>query len=415
LRRNDKLNFLAAWHTHLTTHHFFAPCPRGLEQPLVEELAELGIANAQATGGGVSFTGDWNACFTANRQSRIASRILWQIAHGKAADEHAVYALARTVDWPAHFDVARTIRVATTSLGATVRSLEFVSLKIKDAVCDVFRDKTGVRPSVDTQRPDIRIQCLLTATECTLYLDCSGEALFKRGWRHAGEAPLRENLAAGILRLAGWRPGIPLFDPMCGSGTFLIEAAQWAAGIAPSTQHPMATRFLLQAPPEPEIKLPIPHAGEQTKPPLPRAGEDWGEGTHPTPHTSIIAGSDVDRALVREASFNAQRAGLPDDAIEWETIDARDCDPPCTLAPGQPGIIVINPPYEERIQFARAPSAEAFYEFFAANMKHKFKGWTLYILSADMKLQQKLRLAPERRIPLYNGALECRLYKFTLR
>jgi putative N6-adenine-specific DNA methylase len=389
----------------VTTHHFFAPCPRGLEQVLVEELAELGIANAQPTGGGVSFNGDWHACFTANRNSRIASRILWQIAHGKAADEHAVYALARKIDWPAHFEVARTIRVATTSLGATVRSIEFVSLKIKDAVCDVFRDKTGVRPSVDTQRPDIRIQCLLTATECTLYLDCSGEALFKRGWRHAGEAPLRENLAAGILRLAGWRPGIPLFDPMCGSGTFLIEAAQWAAGIAPSTQHPMATRFLLQAPPEPEQNSP-----------RPPAGEGWGEGkTSEDTAPTLIAGSDVDRTLVREASFNAQRAGLPDDAIEWEAIDARDCNPPCTLAPGQQGIIIINPPYEERIEFTRASSADAFYEFFAANMKRKFKGWTLYILSADMKLQQKLRLAPERRIPLYNGALECRLYKFTLR
>lgn len=369
---------------------FFAPCPRGLEEVLVHELAELGIAGAQPTGGGVAFSGDWQACFAANRKSRIASRILWQIAHGKATDEHAVYALARQVDWPAHFEVTRTIRVATTSLGSTVRSIEFVSLKIKDAVCDVFRDKTGVRPSVDTQRPDIRIQCLLTATECTLYLDCSGEALFKRGWRHAGEAPLRENLAAGILRLAGWQPGMPLFDPMCGSGTFLIEAAQWAAGIAPSTQHPMATRFLLQAPPEPDVAQ---------GPAVP----------------TIIAGSDVDRKLVREASFNAQRAGLADDAIEWETVDARDCDPPCELAPGQQGIVVINPPYEERIEFARAPSAEAFYEFFAANMKRKFKGWTLYILSADIKLQQKLRLAPERRIPLYNGALECRLYKFTLR
>jgi putative N6-adenine-specific DNA methylase len=374
----------------LTTHKFFAPCPRGLEEVLVQELAELGIANAQTTGGGVSFSGGWDACFTANRQSRIASRILWQIAHGKAADEHAVYALARKVDWPAHFEVARTIRVATTSLGSTVRSIEFVSLKIKDAVCDVFREKTSERPSVDTQRPDIRIQCLLTASECTLYLDCSGEALFKRGWRHAGEAPLRENLAAGILRLAGWTPGTPLFDPMCGSGTFLIEAAQWAAGIAPSTQHPMATRFFLQAPPEPEA---------QRKTPVP----------------TLIAGSDVDRKVVREASLNAQRAGLPDDAIEWETIDGRDVDPPCELAPGQQGIIVINPPYEERIEFARAPSADAFYEFFAANMKRKFKGWTLYILSADMKLQQKLRLAPERRVPLYNGALECRLYKFTLR
>jgi putative N6-adenine-specific DNA methylase len=374
----------------LSKLNFFAPCPRGLEEALVAELAELGIHGAQATGGGVAFTGDWHACFRANRACRIASRILWQIHAGPARDEHEVYALARKVDWPAHFDVARTIRVATTSLGATVRSIEFVTLKVKDAVCDVFRDACGVRPSVDTQRPDIRIQCLLTATHCMLYLDCSGEALFKRGWRHAGEAPLRENLAAGILRLAGWAPGTPLFDPMCGSGTFLIEAAQWTRGIPPSTGHPMATRFLLQAPPEPEF-------------------------VHGIEVPTIIAGSDVDRKLVREASFNAQRAGLPDDAIEWETIDARDCDPPCELAPGQQGIVVMNPPYEERIEFARSSSADAFYEFFAANMKRKFKGWTLYILSADMKLQQKVRLAPDRRIPLYNGALECRLYKFSMR
>ena len=370
---------------------FFAPCPRGLEEVLSTELSKIGCSQLKVQPGGVAFCADWSTAKLANLQSRVASRILWKIAGKPVRDEKEIYALALSVPWPEHFSVDRTIRVGTIGIHATVRSLEFITLRVKDAICDRFRSVCGIRPSVDTQRPDIRISVLLTDRECTLYLDMSGEALFKRGWRIAGEAPLRENLAAGILQLAGWQPGTALFDPMCGSGTFLIEAAQAARGVAPGALHGFAFEKFL--------------ARDPSRPFLPRG----------QPLPGIFAGSDIDPELVATARQNALNAGLAEEAIIFKVQDAREVDPPCILAPGEPGIILINPPYEERIGFSYAKDASVFFDAFAANLKRKFAGWTLYVLTTDKSLQQKMRLKPARRIPLFNGPLECRLYRFDLR
>ena len=370
---------------------FFAPCPRGLEEALAAELSNIGCPHVKAQAGGVAFSADWATAKQANLQSRIASRILWQVISKPARDEEEVYALALSVPWQEHFSVNCTIRVGTNGINATVRSLEFITLRVKDAVCDRFRAVCGARPSVDTQRPDIRISVLLTDRECTLYLDMSGESLFKRGWRTAGEAPLRENLAAGILQLAGWQPGVALFDPMCGSGTFLIEAAQAASGVAPGALHGFAFEKFL--------------ARDASRPILQRSPAVPG----------IFAGSDIDPELIATAQENALNAGLAKDSIIFKVQDAREVDPPCILAPGQPGMILINPPYEERIGFSYAKDASVFFDAFAANLKRKFAGWTLYVLTTDMSLQQKMRLKPARRIPLFNGPLECRLYRFDLR
>jgi putative N6-adenine-specific DNA methylase len=366
---------------------FFVPCPRGLEQVLAEELIALGASIVAVEAGGVACTGDWASCKRINMGSRIASRVLWQVAKGPAKNEDQVYALARAFPWDQHFSVNRTIRVATTGLKAAVRSLDFISLKVKDAICDRFREVCDARPSVDTQRPDIRIQVLLTDKDCTLYIDTSGEALFKRGWRTAGEAPLRENLASGILALAGWKPGITLMDPMCGSGTFLIEAAQAAAGVAPGAFHAYAWQHLLSQ----DARRPAPPKTE--------------------PVATVLVGSDIDDELVATARENLYNAGLADDAVHWSVGDARQIEPP----DGPPGMIVVNPPYEERIGFSYTRDATEFYDAFAANLKRRFAGWTVWILTTDMAVQQKMRLSPARRIPLFNGALECRLYRFDLR
>ena len=370
---------------------FFAPCPRGLEEVLSTELSAIGCQYLKIQPGGVGFAADWNTAKRANLQSRIASRFLWKVAHKPVRNEADVYALAMSVPWATHFSANCTIRVGTVGINATVRSLDFITLRVKDAICDVFRAACGARPSVDTQRPDIRISVLLTDRECTLYLDTSGEALFKRGWRLAGEAPLRENLAAGILALAGWQPGTPLFDPMCGSGTFLIEAAQAASGVPPGALHGFAFEKLLSRDP--------------ARPPLEK----------PAPVAGIFAGSDIDAELIKIAQENADNAGLAEGSITFGCQDARQVDPPCRLAPDQPGIIIMNPPYEERIGFSYAQDAGVFFDAFAANMKRKFAGWTLYVLTTDMALQQKMRLKPTRRTPLFNGPLECRLYRFDLR
>lgn len=203
------------------TLQFFAPCPRGLESVLADELTALHAVSIQSTHGGVYFQGSWQTCFLANLHSRIASRILWQVTKKPYRNEQDIYNIAFALPWHEWFNPELTLRVNLAAIKCPLRSLDFITLKIKDAVCDKFRKVSCKRPNIDTVAPDIRIHGFLDARQLSLYLDTSGEALFKRGNRKkAGIAPLRENLAAGILHLTGWRPGIPLLDPMCGSGTF---------------------------------------------------------------------------------------------------------------------------------------------------------------------------------------------------
>jgi putative N6-adenine-specific DNA methylase len=209
-----------------TSNRYFAPCPRGLEETLVVELSRLGALRVAAVPGGVGFGGDLAVGYRANLESRVASRILLSLGEGRYANEQDIYAFVKAIDWPALFSVDRTLRVDVSAIRSPLRSLEFATLRVKDAICDRFREKQGVRPSVDTVTPDVRVQLFLTVDSMTLYLDLSGDPLFKRGWREdSGEAPLRENLAAGMVALSGWQPGTPFLDPMCGSGTIAIEAA----------------------------------------------------------------------------------------------------------------------------------------------------------------------------------------------
>src|SRR5688572_8440503 len=218
---------------------FFATCPRGLEGAQADELAALGASDVRPVDGGVAFGGDLALCYSANLESRIASRLLWQVGSAPYRDEHEVFDAARALPWPRLFDVRRTIRVNVSAIRSPLKSLDFVTLRVKDAVCDAFREARGERPDVDTAAPDVRIHVFLTGSDATFYLDTSGDALFKRGWRAAeSEAPLRENLAAGILRLAGWAASAPLYDPMCGAGTFLVEAAMMALDVAPGLNRP---------------------------------------------------------------------------------------------------------------------------------------------------------------------------------
>ncbi|HKX37844.1 MAG TPA: THUMP domain-containing protein, partial [Burkholderiales bacterium] len=192
---------------------------------------------AEVVPGGVAFSGDWRACYAVNLWSRVASRVLWRVAQSTSGNEKELYQATRGVAWERLFDVERTLRVNVTAQKSPLKSLEFATLRIKDAVCDRFRDEMGRRPDVDRARPDVRVHAFLEGSRATLYLDTSGEPLFKRGWRSgAGEAPLRENLAAGIVMLTGWRPDEPLLDPMCGAGTFLVEAAAMARGRAPGAK-----------------------------------------------------------------------------------------------------------------------------------------------------------------------------------
>jgi len=191
---------------------------------LKEELEKLSAQDARVVPGGVSFSGGWEVCYAANLWSRIASRVLWRVGQFEYGNENDLYAAVRAVDWPNHFRVERTLRVNVTAQKSPLKSLEFATLRIKDAVCDRFRDAGGGRPDVERSNPDVRVHAFLEGARGTLYLDTSGEPLFKRGERAGqAEAPLRENLAAGIIMLSGWRPDEPLLDPMCGGATLLVD------------------------------------------------------------------------------------------------------------------------------------------------------------------------------------------------
>ena len=369
---------------------FFASCPRGLEQLLAEDLAAAGARDLKQIFGGVHFVADWLACYRANLHSRIATRILWRVAHAPYGKEEDIYRLALDTPWPKWFLAEQTIRVDVTAVKSPLKSVDFVTLRIKDAVCDRFRRDGGTRPSVDTRQPDVRVHGFINGDHCTLYLDTSGAPLYQRGFRQKTvDAPLKENLAAGILRLSGWQPGVALLDPMCGSGTFLIEAAQMALRVAPGARRDFAFQRLRHFDPAAWKRLlDAARAGEA-------AAAEAG-----------ISGSDISPIAVRATLANLDRAGLLP-AVKLSAGDLLDID-----APAERGILVSNPPYGERV--SDHDELAEFYPLLGSALKRRFAGWSCYLISADTRLPKLVRLTPSRKTPLFNGALECRLYEFRM-
>lgn len=369
---------------------YFAPCPRGLEGALSVELGALGAGDIAPTDGGVSFTGPFDLAYRANLESRLASRVLWRVGGGAYRDEGDVYARAADLDWPRWFRADRTLRVDVAATRSPLKSLEFATLRIKDAVCDRHRAASGLRPSVSKDHPDVRVHAYLTADQATFYLDTSGMPLFKRGYRReAAEAPLRENLAAGLLRLAGWEPGVPLLDPLCGGGTIAVEAALIALDIAPGLKRTFGFQKLAwyDGPTWQRIKQ---AAQRRMRPPAP-AG---------------IYASDEDAPAVAHCVANLAAAGVAA-AVTVERVNAL-----ARLAPAPAGVIVTNPPYGLRL--ANAEQLAAFYPRLGDVLKQRFSGWTAYLFSGDPQLSKLIGLKASRRTPLYNGALECRLYEYRL-
>src|SRR5664279_2559484 len=229
----------------------FLPCAAGVEALLAEEVARvLPDANVRATRGGVALAGDPHEVMVLNLESRLAQRVLIEVAEGPYRDENELYALAHDVAWSDWITPRQTLRVDSTSQRSPLRSLNFAALRVKDAVCDRMRDEHGERPNVDTVRPDLRIVLHVGTERAAIYVDSSGESLFKRGWREdKGDAPLKETLAAAMLAAAGWQgtpsAGGALHDPCCGSGTIAIDAAQIACGIAPGTLRRFAFEKML--------------------------------------------------------------------------------------------------------------------------------------------------------------------------
>lgn len=368
--------------------HFFASSPRGLEPLLAAELASLGAKEAAAVPGGVAFSGDWKVCYAANLWSRLASRVLWRVAEFEYAGEGDIYEAARKVDWMRLFSVERTLRVNVSAQKSPLKSLDFATLRIKDAVCDRFRDSLGSRPSVDRANPDVRVHAFLDASHGTFYLDTSGEPLFKRGWRAgAGEAPLRENLAAGIVMLSGWKPEEPLLDPMCGGATLLVEAAAMARGRAPGARRAFGFE---------KLKIFDSKAWSKIK----------NEERTTKAVKLEIFGSDHDPRVLNDARRNVAAAGVD----RWVTLERADILE--RAAPAPAGVMIANPPYGERIG-SKEELAE-FYPKLGSALKKNYPGWRCHFFTADLRLPKLVRLQPARRVPLYNGALECRLYEFAI-
>jgi putative N6-adenine-specific DNA methylase len=373
-----------------TNHRFFTPCPRGLEVVLEQELQGLGIASTTSTEGGVAFQAPWSSLYLVNLQSRIASRVLWQVGQALYRSEEDIYRMAYALPWSDWFLPSHTIKVKVSARNCPLTSLDFVTLRIKDAICDKFLSIRHRRPSVDTRHPHIRIDAFLDATTITLYLDTSGEPLFKRGHRiQTAEAPLRENLAAGLLRLAGWTPHDVLLDPMCGSGTIPLEAALIARRIAPGQARSFAFERLLI------------HDAKQ-----------WGHlremarlhqlAEVPAP----IYASDHDPVCVKLAQRTFQGAGVAID-IRLRQSDILELTPPA-----EQGIMVINPPYGVRL--SQPEKLDAFYPRLGDCMKQRFAGWRAYVFTGDRRVPKLIGLSPSKRIPLFNGSLECRLYEFRI-
>ena len=399
----------------------FLPCAAGVEGYLADEVHSLtGLAGQDLLVGraGVLLRASWRDALRLNLHSRLAQRVLVQLAARPYRTEDDIYAAAADVAWEIWFTPRQSFKVEVTAQHSPLKSLNFAALRVKDAVADRFRAKAGVRPDVQTQWPDVRVHLHLTSDRAQIYIDTSGEPLFKRGWREdKGDAPLKETLAAAMIAATGWDPHgeqpLPLYDPCCGSGTVVIEAAQIACRIAPGLQRRFAFERLL------------PHQAHVWS-----AIKDEAASAVTTASVPIF-GSDVSHRMVDFAQRNAARAGVAD-AVQLRGGDALQRMPPSE----QPGVMLLNPPYGERIAAAGTAGRNArermstvermgretaqtedgvdFFAQLAAHWKKHYAGWQAWMLTPDLKLPGKMRLKESRRVPLWNGPIECRLFRFDL-
>ena len=431
----------------------FLPCAAGVEALLATEVQRITGTAPKAWRAGVQLQGSWREALQLNLHSRLAQRVLIELAHHQYRSEQDLYNAAAGVAWEIWFTPRQTFKVEITAQHSPLTSLNFAALKIKDAIADRFREKYDVRPDVDTRFPDVRVYVHLTVDTVTVYIDTSGEPLFKRGWREdVGDAPLKETLAAAMLAASGWsgedglcKKGVPLYDPCCGSGTIAIEAAQIACNIAPG----ITRKFAFQK------YVPFqPHVWDGLL--------DQADAAITDP-TAEVFGSDVSFRMVDFAERNAERAGVAG-AVQFRGGDALERMPPVGGDKG--GVMLLNPPYGERIDVAGAAAtssegaargrskfqgqsidefgqpiaqgssdaqrdrsanpgreqaqtesgedASDFFPRLAAHWKKNYAGWTAHILTPDLKLPGKMRLKESRRVPMWNGPIECRLFRFDM-
>ena len=368
----------------------FATTARGLESLLIDELVVLGATETVAVNAGVQFKAGLDVLMRINLHSRLASRVMIQVGFGGYRNEQDIYNIARKIQWEQWFNMGNTIKISTSAIKSPVKSLEFITLKVKDAICDRFVELVDARPSVDKTNPDMRIYTFLTEDTATIYLDTSGEALFKRGYRqNKVEAPLKENLAAGLIKLSGWTPDQPFYDPMCGSGTIAIEAASIGINMAPGLERNFAFEKFV---------------GFDSK----RWNvlkEDAENAINRDIKLSIYA-SDISNRALDITQDNLSYAGLLD------YVQISDGDFLQHKSPKPSGILITNPPYGVRLE--EEDTMATCYPLWSTHLKQNYANWNCFFFSGDLRMPKLMRLKPERKVPLFNGALDCRLFEFKM-
>ena len=383
----------------MISHQFLASVPRGLADLLATELAALGAADVRERATGVAFSGTLETAYRACLESRLANRVFLEIARFEAGSAEAFYSAARQLDWSGHLGPGATLACDFSGKHPTITHSHFGALKLKDAIVDALRDASGARPDIVLDRPSVRVHAHAHGTQITVSLDLSGESLHRRGYRGAaGEAPLKENVAAGLLVRSGWPQlaagGAELLDPMCGSGTLVIEAALIAARCAPALRreyfgflgwrgHDEALWGRLR-------------------------GEALARCLAAAPPSSLIRGQDRDPAAVRDARANAERAGI----AGWVQFEVRPLAQSAPVRVGGPGLLCTNPPYGVRLQDLEA--ARAVHRELGEVLRERFSGWQAAVLTGAPQLGMELGIRAARTHALWNGAIECRLLRMTV-
>ncbi len=361
---------------------------QGLETVLATELIELGANNIQIGRRMVSFTGDKEMLYRANFNLRTAIRILKPIKHFRATTADEVYEAVKEMDWSEYLTNETTFAVDSVVFSNEFRHSKFVAYKVKDAIVDQFRERTGNRPNIRITNPDLQLHIHVAEFDCTLSLDSSGESLHRRGYRQESvEAPLNEVLAAGIIMQTGWKGECDLIDPMCGSGTIAIEAALIARGIAPGVYR---KEFAFEKWPDFDEQL---------------FNDIYEDDSKERPFEHHIYAYDINHNAIATATTNVKAAGLSKE-ITLQQQDFKDF-----TQPAEKSIIITNPPYGERIS---APDLLGLYKMIGERLKHQFLDNDAWVLSYKEECFDQIGLRPSVRTPLYNGSLECELRKYQI-
>jgi putative N6-adenine-specific DNA methylase len=366
---------------------FFATAAKGTEAALRDELREGRFRSVRADRGGVHFSGGLEEGYRACIELRTAVRVLLLLSEFDAGDGEALYEGVRAIAWSPYLTPRHTLAVRAACRSSGLTHTQFIAQKTKDAVVDQIRDKVGERPSVDLEDPDVMLFVHLVRDRASVYLDLAGEPLHRRGYRtHIGEAPLKETLAAAILRLGGWDREAPLIDPMCGSGTFAIEATMWARRIAPGLAR---DRF--------GFERWASHGEAEAK----RAADLRAEArARIVPKGPRVTGFDKDPQAIETARGNARRAGL---AIRFDRRAIHELKPE-----GEAGMVVTNPPYGERLE----GTWELYDELGAALRRMHNHGAA--VLAGDPAILRAIPLRPEKSLIVWNGPIECRLLRYSI-